>query len=1349
MKKILLLLVFALFCFNFSFAQFNINEPLDLQICDDGNNDGIADFDLTVNDAVVLNGLDPQQYGITYHLTSVDAFNSINPLASPFTNFINPQTIFVSVIEWSTGNIVVSQFDLIVNEIPEPSVFSVYELCDGPLVVDSGLSEANYAFNWYLDGFVLANETNSTLVVNQPGVYSLQVISLLGNCSSFTEFSVQEGTFDNMPIPSAQFVCDDDGDGIAVFDLHPTIDEVQDLLGDYNLMVTFHETQADADSGVNALDPIFTNSQPFGQTLFIRVSLSSQQSNCYGTTIIDLVVDVDCVNAFPVTVNYCSANPNAVIEIDLTTEESTILNGQDPSGFALSYYQSEADAFNEVNAIANPQQYTIPSLDTTLYVRVEDVQSGSFTVVPFFVVFGYEPVASLDETYTICDGNEIVLTPTNDSTQYLYSWNTGSTDPEIVVDAPGIYSVVVTEEVSGCFVELSTEVFLAEAPALATAPDLTNCEPNAVFDLTTNEAIITNGMANVIVTYYNNLNFATAGTNPISTPDNYTAVSSLETIYVRVETVETDCFAISDFDIISDGSCPLAFDCAEGPITNSFCYGNNNQIQYTYESNDGIPLQITFTSGTVENNWDELYIFDSDGVTNINPESTIYGNNGDLTGLVFTSTGNSITIFVDSDGSVSCQSQNFIPIEYEVSCVDPNAIPSCLTDLNEPFNGDSDVNENTSLSWNPAAGVVLGYTLSVGLTAGGTEVIDNEDIGNVLEYELETLDYETTYYVTIVPYNINGPAENCQEFSFITRANPNQVVVCEDGAVNTTHCYGNDETTEFNFQSSDGQELTIVFNAGATEVNYDEVYVIDSDGTILNPDMEYGNSGDFTGLTYTSTGDSITVRFETDFSISCANGSSCCTESFDFDVFCASTVGIIQVNAFVDTNANGINDVDEPGFSNGYFTYELNGDGMINTVNSSTGSFHIISFDETDSYDVTFNLYDESEACYDVTIASFSNVTVATGNNITLDFPVVEDQSCEDLAVYLINNWIPPRPGFSHDNYLYLENLGFTTIASGTVEFVLDSQLILDNTFGVDPAYTVTTTATGFTVDFVNLQPGELQSIGVSITCPPNVALGDIVTNTANYLTDSNDMVADNNDSTLSEVVVGSWDPNDKMEVHGPRVNYNEFSSSDEWLYYTIRFQNLGTAAAEFVRIEDAIDNLLDESTFQMLRSSHDYVVTRTENHLEWYFDDINLPAEQDDVEGSKGFVYFRIQPKPGYAIGDIIPNTGAIYFDFNAPVITNRFETEFVDDALSISEFGINDFEMYPNPARDLVNIKFGSTTDATVSIVDISGKVISQKSFFNTSQFELKVSHLQSGVYFVKLQTHSKTQIKKLIKE
>lgn len=1131
MKVKLLFPLFVFFVSLFTFSQ-TINQPTDLLACDD-NNDGVAEFDLESQTLPILGNLSLSDYEVTYYETLQDAQNNVNPLISPYSNVVNPQVIYARAEELSTGNFQMTSFNLIIEEFPTTILQDYYEFCEGStLVVDSGVQSQDYEFVWYLDGIVLVNETNSSLMVTQPGSYSLQLISNFGNCSSFNNFYVFITTFDNVVDQTEYIVCDNDNDGIYNFNLDELSPEIQGGNQNPNLLVTYHLSQAEADGFFNALDPIFTNTIPFAQTLYARVSLNT--GDCFTTTILNLVVDVNCVSASSVEAFICGEDPNIPVAYDLTSHETEILNGQNSSDFIISYYISETNAVAEVNPISNPQAYNVDG-NSEIYVRIEN-QSGSYTVVVIFINFYLNPIIDFYGPFTICGGNELLLEPylSNNNGAYEYIWSTGSTNAEIVVFEGGTYTVTVTDLISGCMSSASVDVIEGnDAPILGNATDLLSCGSNPSFDLTTTLPEILNGQdeSQFEIGFFSWYNDAFSNSNQITNPTNYVLANGNETIFVRVQNGADECFSISNFNLVIDNSCPV-------------------------------------------------------------------------------------------------------------------------------------------------------------------------------------------------------------------------IVDCED-EVNTTYCYSNNDTSEFYFESLDGLPLTLIFNAGATEVDFDVITIIDSDGSVMNADLPYGNDGDFTGLTYTSTGSSITVKFNSDSTVSCVNGNTCCTEQFDFDVLCASSVGFIQVNAFVDANANNIYDANEFSFSNGYFTYEVNGDGILNTINSSTGHFLIISANETDVFDITFNLYDESEACYDITTAGFDNISVATGSTVTIDFPVVEEQSCEDLAVYLLNYWTPPRPGFAHENHLVLENLGFTTISSGTVEFTYDPLLVYNGVTNVNPNYTITNTATGFTVDFVNLQPGDVAYIDISLTCPVTVELGDIVTNTATYITDTSDLVASNNYSTLSELVVGSWDPNDKMESHGPRVVFDDFATSDEWLYYTVRFQNLGTFPATFVRIEDELDAQLDETTFQMLRSSHDYVVTRTANSLEWFFEDINLPAEQDDAEGSNGYVYFRIKPKAGYALGDIIPNTAAIFFDFNAPVITNTFETEFVDDPLSVSEYDFNGFNMYPNPAKDVLTIKLNNISSANLSIYDIQGKLIKERTISNEQNLELSVSDLQSGMYFVKLNTATKEMVKKLIIE
>ncbi|WP_299333283.1 choice-of-anchor L domain-containing protein [uncultured Psychroserpens sp.] len=129
-------------------------------------------------------------------------------------------------------------------------------------------------------------------------------------------------------------------------------------------------------------------------------------------------------------------------------------------------------------------------------------------------------------------------------------------------------------------------------------------------------------------------------------------------------------------------------DCSVGPITGSVCYGNNDSEIFTYTSSDGSPVNLTFNAGEVEGApFDFLVVFDTDGTVLYNDE----GNDGDISGLTFQSTGDTISWQVQSDGSVSCESGSFCcsaGIDYTVACatcINPAATYQVIDDCD---NGD-------------------------------------------------------------------------------------------------------------------------------------------------------------------------------------------------------------------------------------------------------------------------------------------------------------------------------------------------------------------------------------------------------------------------------------------------------------------------------------------------------------------------------------------------------------------------------------------------------------------------------------------------------------------------------------
>ncbi|SFN76215.1 Por secretion system C-terminal sorting domain-containing protein [Bizionia echini] len=153
-------------------------------------------------------------------------------------------------------------------------------------------------------------------------------------------------------------------------------------------------------------------------------------------------------------------------------------------------------------------------------------------------------------------------------------------------------------------------------------------------------------------------NYPISGTTAMAGPF---ATGTTQTLSVVHSDVVCD-FTIGDF---SYDDCPNIVTCGT-PLNATYCYGISETTDFLYQSSDGSQLVVTFNAGQVENNWDELIILDSDGTTEL---YNGYGTAGDLTGLTFTSSGDAITVRIQSDGSTSCSSEGYTPWDYDVVCL--------------------------------------------------------------------------------------------------------------------------------------------------------------------------------------------------------------------------------------------------------------------------------------------------------------------------------------------------------------------------------------------------------------------------------------------------------------------------------------------------------------------------------------------------------------------------------------------------------------------------------------------------------------------------------------------------------
>lgn len=149
------------------------------------------------------------------------------------------------------------------------------------------------------------------------------------------------------------------------------------------------------------------------------------------------------------------------------------------------------------------------------------------------------------------------------------------------------------------------------------------------------------------------------------------------------------------------------------------------------------------------------------------------------------------------------------------------------------------------------------------------------------------------------------------------------------------------------------------------------------------------------------------------------------------------------------------------------------------------------------------------------------------------------------------------------------------------------------------------------------------------------------------------------------------------------------------------------------------------------MATSHPCRVVQVGPLLSFEFANILLPDSKTNEPASHGFVNFRIKPIRQVKEGEYIENTAEIYFDFNAPVVTNTTNTYigYPKDVITGIEVVnmLDQSVIYPNPFSDYVTIT--ESNDVDVHIYSLDGIEQMHTKVENNSKLDLK--HLPKGVY------------------
>jgi gliding motility-associated-like protein len=209
-------------------------------------------------------------------------------------------------------------------------------LCPTQTLSLNSTQSSAISYQWFQNNIPLVGETNPTYQVTSAGDYSV-TINYGGNCETTGTITVEYAV--DLIVDQTSFSkCDIDAnqDGITAFNLTDIIPDLFTNLPS-NYTISFFELT----TSTSALPSIYTNTTPFQQTIYARIT---NIQGCYSDYPIDLIV-----NIFPTTITD--------EEVGLCENTSTILDAG--SGFTSYTWNTNPIQNTQTITVANPGTYSV------------------------------------------------------------------------------------------------------------------------------------------------------------------------------------------------------------------------------------------------------------------------------------------------------------------------------------------------------------------------------------------------------------------------------------------------------------------------------------------------------------------------------------------------------------------------------------------------------------------------------------------------------------------------------------------------------------------------------------------------------------------------------------------------------------------------------------------------------------------------------------------------------------------------------------------------------------------------------------------------------------------------------
>ncbi|PZD76671.1 gliding motility-associated C-terminal domain-containing protein [Mesonia sp. K7] len=267
----------------------------------------------------------------------------------------------------------------------------------------------------------------------------------------------------------------------------------------------------------------------------------------------------------------CQPDANTPAVFDLSQQDSVVLNGQDPSTYAVSYHTDLNDAENNSGAILPNNNYSATD-GTTIYVRVTNTNTQCYDITSFMLQSAITPVAPTVSPIVSCDQDVLDGSVYFDLTQRENDLQAGQPntlisyhlDPTEAVNAINAISdptnflrnneqyiyvrITANDPAVDCYAIAQLELQVSQAPGAGSSLELTDCPP---FDLTTVAAEFPSA---TIEGYFISSSDAQENTNALLTPEAYEDALNNSSVYLRLIDAN-GCGGIAQVDLTLDEEC--------------------------------------------------------------------------------------------------------------------------------------------------------------------------------------------------------------------------------------------------------------------------------------------------------------------------------------------------------------------------------------------------------------------------------------------------------------------------------------------------------------------------------------------------------------------------------------------------------------------------------------------------------------------------------------------------------------------------------------------------------------------------------------------------------------------------